>query len=286
MSKNLTPKQVALAIGVSEASLKRWCDKGLLPSSRTAGGHRRLPLSGVIQYLRDHNQPLVRPEILGLPPSAGAGDAAIDRALDCITEALAAGDFERFRRLVFTLYLAGHELPDLCDRVLAEAFHALGDQWQHGDLEVYQERLGCEMCMRVLYELRNTLASPAADAPVAIGATLSGDFYTLPTTMIEVVLRSAGWRAESLGAGHPVHTLCNAIRQRRPRMMWLSVSYYRDFGDLVEACALLHRTAVEHNTAFVLGGRALDEDMRRELTFTAHCDTLRHLVAFTQTLNP
>jgi predicted site-specific integrase-resolvase len=28
----LTPKQVARAIGVSESSLKRWCDKGVLPT--------------------------------------------------------------------------------------------------------------------------------------------------------------------------------------------------------------------------------------------------------------
>ena len=36
-NEDLSPKQVALALGVSEASLKRWCDKGFLDSTRTAG---------------------------------------------------------------------------------------------------------------------------------------------------------------------------------------------------------------------------------------------------------
>ena len=47
----LSPKQVARALGVSESSLKRWCDKGLIPTERTAGGHRRLPLAGVLDFL-------------------------------------------------------------------------------------------------------------------------------------------------------------------------------------------------------------------------------------------
>lgn len=65
----LSPKQVARAIGVSEASLKRWCDKGKLTLTKTAGGHRRLHVSSVLRFLKDSGRELVRPEILGLPPS-------------------------------------------------------------------------------------------------------------------------------------------------------------------------------------------------------------------------
>jgi len=65
MKELISPKQVALALGVSEASLKRWCDKGLIPAIRTAGGHRRLPINGVIHFIRQTGQHLVRPEVLG-----------------------------------------------------------------------------------------------------------------------------------------------------------------------------------------------------------------------------
>ena len=71
MKELVTPKQVALAIGVSEASLKRWCDKGLLPFSRTPGGHRRLPISGVMQFVRKTGQSLVEPAVIGLPATIG-----------------------------------------------------------------------------------------------------------------------------------------------------------------------------------------------------------------------
>jgi excisionase family DNA binding protein len=65
MKELITPKQVARAIGVSESSLKRWCDRGLIPTVRTAGGHRRLPISGVLSYLRETGHEMVRPELLG-----------------------------------------------------------------------------------------------------------------------------------------------------------------------------------------------------------------------------
>ena len=62
----LSPKQVAQALGVSESSLKRWCDQGLIATIRTGGGHRRLALPDVLRFIRDGEHRLVSPEALGL----------------------------------------------------------------------------------------------------------------------------------------------------------------------------------------------------------------------------
>jgi excisionase family DNA binding protein len=63
----LSPRQLATAIGVSESSLKRWIDDGLLSAARTAGKHRRIPLAEAIRFIRSQRAPLVRPDALGLP---------------------------------------------------------------------------------------------------------------------------------------------------------------------------------------------------------------------------
>ena len=60
----VSPKQVARVIGVSESSLKRWCDQGLIRMVRTAGGHRKMQISEVIRFVREHNHKLVNPELL------------------------------------------------------------------------------------------------------------------------------------------------------------------------------------------------------------------------------
>ncbi len=57
----LNTHQVAKAIGVSESSLKRWCDKGMLATQRTAGGHRRLTIEAVLEFVRGTGQEMASP---------------------------------------------------------------------------------------------------------------------------------------------------------------------------------------------------------------------------------
>ncbi|MBN1492327.1 MAG: B12-binding domain-containing protein [Phycisphaerae bacterium] len=276
----LTPNQVARSIGVSEASIKRWCDKGTVASIRTAGGHRRLPLNEVMRFIRQTGQPIVRPEVLGLPPRTGRGKETLKRAQAQMRPALEAGDEQRIARIAFDLYLAGHMICDICDQVLAPAFHGIGSRWQHGEIEVYEERRACEACMRVLYQMRNVLPSVPDSAPRAIGATLEGDPYTLPTLMAETVLREAGWRADSFGTGHPFSTLCAAIGDVRPRLFWLSVSTIGSVPDFLAGYAMFYETAVQCDVRVVVGGRALTEAIRRRIEYAAYGDTLRHLISF------
>jgi excisionase family DNA binding protein len=161
----VTPKQVAQAIGVSESSLKRWCDRGLLTTVRTAGGHRRLAIDDVFQFLRQSGQQLLRPELLGLPSNTGQGTTVIDRARDQIRDALVAGDEEQCRRIVFDLYLARQSACDICDRVLAPALHDIGESWECGELTMYRERRACELGLKMLHALSMAMRTPTAEAP-------------------------------------------------------------------------------------------------------------------------
>jgi excisionase family DNA binding protein len=281
----VTPKQVAQAINVSESSLKRWCDRGLLATVRTAGGHRRLALDDVVQFLRESGHPLVRPELLGLPSTVGQGATVIARARDQVRDALLAGDEDQCRRIVFDLYLSGQSAAEICDRVLAAAFHDIGDRWACGEILVYHERRGCEIAIKALYDLRQAIRSPTADAPVALGGAPEHDPYRLPTTMVEIALRECGWRACSYGTLLPAATLGEAVRENRPQLLWVSVSFIESVPQFLEEYARLYETAAEMGTAVAVGGRALTEEIRQQMVYSAYCDTLRHLVTFVAALS-
>lgn len=281
----LTPKQVADAIGVSEASLKRWCDKGLIPASRTAGGHRRIPISNVVQFLREKGQPIVRPEVLGLPTNVGQTEVTLERARPHLQTAFEQGDEEQVTRILFSLYFAGHSVVDICDKVITIVFHEIGHRWENGRVEVYQERRSCEICANALYQLRSALPAPATNAPAAIGATLEHDPYTLACAMCAVSLREIGWKAESYGPGHPWETLCAAVRDVKPRLFWLSVSIIPSVPEFITACNKIYDVAVANGTAFTLGGRALTDQIRKEIRYSAFCDNLSHLTAFAKTIS-
>jgi len=275
----VSPRQVAQAIGVSESSLKRWCDKGDLLTARTAGGHRRLPVDHVVQFLRQTGHPLIRPELLGLPSNTGQVPTITDRAATQIIEALTAGDEEQCRRIVFNLYLNGGTICEICDRVLAPAFHEIGECWGCNEMEVYQERLACGFCLRILAELRSVIPAPAEDSPLAIGATPQCDPFMLPTAMVELVFRQTGWRAQSLGSRLPFSSLVAAIKELQPQIFWLSVSHIDDQQQFLDEYRWFYRQVCDR-AAIIVGGRALTESMRREMEYAAFCDNLKHMEAF------
>jgi excisionase family DNA binding protein len=285
MKEFVSPRQVARAIQVSESSVKRWCDKGVIPTIKTAGGHRRISLSHLLKFLREHQQPLARPEVIGLPATVGQTERVIDRAADQLFEGLVQGDDERCRQIVLDLFLAEHSLAAICDQVIAPAFVRIGSRWECGEAEVYQERRGCEISLRLLHELRTLIPSPPAEAPVAIGGTVEGDPYNLGTTMAELILRDAQWNAVSLGSNLPFPTLAEAIKQHRPTLFWLSCTHLSDeseflagYGDLYDQFGM--------SVAFVVGGRALRESLRQQMKYAAYCDTMQHLEAVAQNLRP
>lgn len=299
MQNPLTTRQVAEALQVSESSVKRWCDRGVIPTVRTAGGHRRIPLAGFMRYLEETNQRVVSPVLPGAGATAAAGSLATGGASTgaardnpqgslqdlqiAFREALAQGDEQRCREILISWYGRGESMPGVSDDLIASSFHELGDHWQHGDIEVYQERRGCEICNRLIHELSRMLPAPPPNAPLAIGGTPAGDQYTTPTRLIELVLREAGWQAMNLGSNLPLETIRSAVLDHRPRMLWLSISHLENEQRFVEDYTEFYR-GLPASLTVVIGGQALHDGLRPQLGYTGFCDNLRQLHAFATAL--
>lgn len=146
--------------------------------------------------------------------------------------ALTAGDDEQCRRLVIDSFLSGSSVVRICEELVAPALHQIGDGWQCGQIEVYQEHRASELLGRVLYEVRSLLSPPERSAPVAIGGTPPGDNYRMATLMVELVLVDEGWDARSLGCSLPFETMASAAEYHKPEVFWLSFSH---IGDQMEA---------------------------------------------------
>lgn len=75
MTPSISPKDLALLIGVSESSLKRWVDEGRggLAAMRTSGGHRRISVYEAVRFVRQTSQNVVRPELLGFNGGIASG---------------------------------------------------------------------------------------------------------------------------------------------------------------------------------------------------------------------
>ena len=282
MKNLLTPRQVAESLGVSESSLKRWCDRGVIEAVRTPGGHRKLPFDAVMRFLRDSDRPLAKPEALGLPTNIKRTVTIADANTE-LESRLLAGDIDRCRQLTYGLYIAGHSIAAICDRVFAPIMHRVGDGWECGDVEVYEEHRAVEILVLLLHDLRLVLASAAADAPLAIGGSIEGDCYDLPTRMVELTMRELGWRASSLGASLPFPTLVAAVGKTRPDLIWLSIAQFQREQQLIADVSAFYET-LPQGTSLVIGGRAVTSELRQQLRATVFCDNLQQMSDFASTI--
>ena len=274
-----SPKTVAKAIGVSESSLKRWCDAGKISAMKTAGGHRRLRQSQVVSFLRERKKyELLDPESIGLPDLAGISVSDLADAATQFHQGLVAEDESKCHRLLMFLYVNGWAMEEIVDQVICPAFKQIGTQWQHGSLEVYQERRACEICFEGLTKLKGILNQPEANALTAIGSTVEHDHYTLCTKSIEVALASHGWNATSLGTHLPYATLLQAALTKRPDLMWLSVSYLKEEETFVRDLNLMAEQ-IPKSTTLVVGGNAIKPWFWPKIQNAIYTDNLVQLIA-------
>ena len=280
MKRSISPKELAQAIGASESSVKRWCDSGMIVASYTPGGHRKIDVHEALQFLRDSRHELQLPEQLGLPVTVGRKTWTDGEAVESLLDAFVNQQEDSATALVMDLYLSGRSLSSLFDDILGVVFATIGNEWQCGNLDIHKERQACQMCRRVMDRLRQ-LAKAKNSRFTAIGGTLVEDHYELPTLMIEVALRDQGWNAMSLGTNLPVAAFCQAIDEHCPDLVWLSVSHVADPNQLIQSVNELW-DQLDRKVPLIVGGRALTEELRRDIRCTVHCDNIGQLEDFLQ----
>jgi MerR family transcriptional regulator, light-induced transcriptional regulator len=284
----VSPRQAASALGVSESSVKRWCDQGRLEVVKTPGGHRRLPVTSLVRFAREEGHPLLQP--LALVPSEPAPEHALGAVRAALLAALLADDGSGVHGVLEAEWLAGRGLDGVCDALITPTLSELGERWRMGKVAIYQERRAGELLQRALLRLGALAPGGAGRAHpervLALGGALEGDPYELPTLMAELVLRERGFDARSLGTGLPADTLARAIAERRPRLVWVAAAVSSDEARFALEFARIADAASSVGAAVAVGGRALHRSLRQQLRYSTFCDTMAHLAAFADAFTP
>lgn len=288
MSEIFTPKQIASALQVSESSVKRWCDRGDIRTDRTVGGHRRIPLGFLLEFLESTNRRIVDPVAIGLEglgSQAGVADASLidtEEAVGRFENSLLSGSESECRRMISSWYSTRGGVTSLADDLVSPVFRSIGQKWCEGSIDIYQERQSCDIILRLINELRRLLPEPVGAAPLAMGGTPSGDQYSLATVLAEMVFREQGWRTSGLGSNLPFSSLLSAARKHMPKIFWLSVShvadeefFLREYSDFAKR--------LPKGIVLVVGGRALSETLRPKMVYSAYCDGMRQLATLAKT---
>ncbi len=260
---------------------------GLIATQRTAGGHRRVTRSSLHKFVTTHFRTLTGSKADGNQLVAERVEVyqpiTRDEIVRKFQQALISGDEATCKELIEHWYQRFSGLAQIGDFLIAGAMETIGKLWECGRAEVYEERRSCEICMQLLAELRSKVPEVPEGAPRAIGGTISGDYYSLANSLVELVLREAGWHATSLGGNLPFETLLAAVQRERPKLLWLSVSHIPDHETFVTSYNQFY-SRLPADLAVAVGGRALTDDIRPRIGFSAHCDNLEQLAALAKVI--
>ncbi len=285
--RDLSPRDLARSLGVSESSVKRWVDDGALAAMRTAGGHRRIALAEAVRFVRQSGAPVVRPDVIvgAAAPVQRFDAAAIQRVGEQLFTLLVVDDAPAARAMLLALYVAGWPVATICDGPIRFALERIGTLWHHGPAGIVVEHRATDTCVRALAELRALFAPPAAGAPVALGSAPAGDPYILPSTMAAAVLADLGYLDHNLGPDVPIAALDHAADHYEPRIVWLAMSVVRDDEDGAAATAaeFAGRLARGGGT-LVLGGRGVPPLAPAAGMLRVH--TMAELAAFARGARP
>jgi DNA-binding transcriptional MerR regulator/methylmalonyl-CoA mutase cobalamin-binding subunit len=178
------------------------------------------------------------------------------------TEALAAVkalDGAGLHRIFLRSMLALGSLAFVED-LLAPFFAEVGERWERGDLDPYQEHLATSTVKLVLNQVM--VSRSDARAPVLVITTPPGQRHEIGAMLAAIVAIGDDWKVLYLGAELPADDIVKAVRQAKAQAVALSLVYPEgDRAVAAELEALAKRRP--KGLPLILGGKAAPSYAKR-----------------------
>ncbi len=288
MKQLLSPKDLARATGVSESSLKRWADSGRLECTRTAGGHRRIPLAEAVRFIRESSISVLDPSMLGITLQNRPVQST-EESNEYFSELVLSGREEEAIGYLSNEYLSGTGFASLCDGPVRYCLEQVGHAWarttggQEKNIRIAEEHRSVDIILQALQQLRRMVQSPET-APVAIGGAPPGDPYLVPSLCAALSLLGDGWRTANLGPSSPFEVLRTAAVRAKAKLVWVSISVESPEANIRQGLEMLSETMLGMNGSVVVGGRKLPEELTRGIPGVHTATTMREMVLFSRGL--
>jgi methanogenic corrinoid protein MtbC1 len=250
---------------VSDATVKRWEEAGLIKSERTGGGHRRFRAEEVARFQRELR--------LGLKQSHGDESIAktTKRVRDkknhtdsVLLQSLINGGEEAAANAFIRAHLAGKSLAEIIDRLVCPAMREVGELWHRGEISITQEHLATRTVISALYKFRNALPVPEMRNRVAICCAMEGDFHDLPTLLAQMTIENEGLEVINFGAATPLYSLADEVSRHSPNLVCISAAVINDLERLSRDYKDFREKTARLEIPTLLGGGVFeDEHIRR-----------------------
>lgn len=294
LSKKLTSKETARLLGVSEASIKRWADSGLLPTAKTVGGHRRFrpedvavfKHSGLInESTRTAKKELMAETTRTLIESEAPELDDKESLIEETFQSLIDGRAEDLSALLVNLYLHGQTIASIADHFLCTPMSRVGDLWHKGELSVAQEHVATRTVITALHNLHAVIDIPKEKRLSALCCSIEEDFHELPVQLAALIIEAGGVDVFNMGMSTPFSALTEAVARFQPDLVCVASTILFNLDRAAREYTEFHKAARRARASIVLGGAGFsDPGVRKRLPADLHAESFRQLEEFIGTL--
>jgi len=280
---NLTTKDVARLLLVSEATVKRWADDGLLLPKKTVGGHRRFSIQSVARLRREQ----------GIAPAAQSSTKRVRKKMvpgrlpsaESFSELLLSDNEAEATAQLIDAYLQNNALATLFDTTITNAMHRVGDLWFNGTITIADEHLATRVMLSALQKLRGIVVPGQATGLKAVSCGIEGDLHELPIHLAEIIFESEGWDITNLGPNTPLFSLRDMVAQKKPDLVCISARSIVDLDRATTEYAQLRKIIEKINGTTVLGGEGFrDSNLRQRFPAEFYAESFAGLSTFVNEL--
>lgn len=282
MTRSFSTARLAKLWDVSESTIKRWADAGLLKCRKTVGGHRKFDLDAVLEF--QTRSGLVSKGIASHKESAEAQDE-LERLLampDFVElslryrEAAIAGQSQLASTILTRAYLSGMSLATISEEIIRPAMWEIGEMWRAGKVKVFEEHLATYSTMIALARLHSITARKPVNARTAVVGCSDGELHQVASAIIRYILEIEGWSVIYLGPFTPLFSFADAVMKFKPDLVAISVTVSADLERSARDYETLHRVAKKHGAKIIVGGLAVEDAETRARFRGAICARTLH----------
>lgn len=257
----LTTKDVARLCKVSDATVKRWAESGLIRSERTSGGHRRFRADEVARFQKEQKLGLKR-----RPGDETVVTAKTRRKLNRgfsesqLFQSLVNGKEEEVANLLIKQFLGGSSLANIFDDSVAGTMRRIGELWFQGKLSVAHEHLATRAALCAVHKLRSVVPIQDSCRKLMFCFAIEGDFHELSSHLVQMVFESEGWEVMNFGSNTPLFAVADEVLHHSPELICISSTIMSDVERLSRDFEAFLKKIRSRSIPLVLGGRAFEDD--------------------------
>lgn len=287
MKRSYSTAELAKIWDVSQSTIKRWADAGLLRCSKTAGGHRKFDLDAILDF-QNRSGLIARTAFIerehvesgcDLDKLLAASDfAALSRRYK---EIALSGKYESASVMLRRAYMHGVSLAMIGEQIIRPAMIEIGELWRTGKIQVLDEHVATFATLRGLALLHSIAAKRNGSNRLALVGCTEGEFHCVGAALVHSVLEAEGWKVINLGPHTPLFSFADAVTQFKPDVVCLSVTMVDNIDRASRDYEKLNRVASKHGTRIIFGGTAFEEaDVRARFSGADFAEGLPGLLQF------